>query len=190
MVSSVYFVVFGSCRRFFTSRAFSRSATVCFSGSTYYHIVVWWGVVRAYLGGGVYKVLRGVFRGVIDVYMGCIYMCITGVHRCKYGNGGVYRVYTGCIKQVYKGYIFTSRFMWNVSGSSSRSFRSQCRDISRRPRKVDARCGYRCIVWSASPCSVLSPITLPQSPLMPDTKPSISAFILDAAPCGFVGPTV
>ena len=34
------------------------------------------------------------FRGVLGVYM--VYMtCITGVHRCTYGNAGVLRGYTG-----------------------------------------------------------------------------------------------
>ena len=40
---------------------------------------------------------------VRSVYIGCIYgvyTCITGVHRCKYGNEGVMKVYTGCIKGV------------------------------------------------------------------------------------------
>ena len=52
------------------------------------------GCFRAYFPLGVYgvfrvfRVFRGVFRGVLGVCM-VVYTCITGVHRCIYGNKGV-----------------------------------------------------------------------------------------------------
>ena len=42
------------------------------------------------------------FRGVFGVYM-VVYTCITGVHRCTYGNAGV----TGVTKGVYRVYNMT-----------------------------------------------------------------------------------
>ena len=44
------------------------------------------------------------------MYIWCmvVYTCITGIHGCKYGNKGVYRVYTGYIRGIirvyYEGY--------------------------------------------------------------------------------------
>ena len=35
------------------------------------------------------------------MYIWCIYKCITGVHRCKYGNEGVMQVYKGIYRCKY-----------------------------------------------------------------------------------------
>ena len=43
----------------------------------------------------------GCLEVCLGVYIWCtVYTCMTGVHRCKYENEGVYRVYKGC-KGVY-----------------------------------------------------------------------------------------
>jgi hypothetical protein len=60
----------------------------------------------------VYGVYR-VFRGVIGVYMMYIYgvICITGVHRCIYGNAGVQRMYIkdNVIQGMMKVYLAVTR---------------------------------------------------------------------------------
>ena len=60
-----------------------------------------------YLSGAPGRRSKGV-RGVNRLFRDdnrCIYTCKTGVHRCKYGNEGVYRVYIGCLRGVLGVYV-------------------------------------------------------------------------------------
>ena len=60
--------------------------------------------VRSGALGGV-RGVYGVFKGVLGVYM-VAYTCITGMHRCKYGNEGV----LGCIQGIHiMGFTYRQR---------------------------------------------------------------------------------